>query len=212
MRKSYPTTPKQSNQSGARRRVTQNKSPSDNKQILQTMKCPLYAPIYSFHRVIESGYDITTDGINPSLVAMRFTLDILPNYLDFVRLFDLYKISKVEIEWLPEYTEFTDASVLSNAVNVRFNSAINLTDNSTPATVNEILEYQQVLSTGVTKSHKRSFKPATLMSGLIPCDCWIPTWQPSQPYYGLKIGIPATGVAMTFRARVKLHVECANVK
>jgi hypothetical protein len=177
------------------------------------MKCPIYRPIYKFQRVIErDGYDIVADGINPSLSGLLFTLDSLPDYTDFTRLFDMYRITKVEIEWKPEYTELTDAALVSNAVNVRFNSTVDISDSAAPGSVDEILQYQQLKSTGITQTHTRTFTPSFLMGGLVPCTCWLPTSAPSERHYGIKVGIPPTGVAMQFRSRVKLWVECANVQ
>lgn len=177
----------------------------------QVMKCPVYRPVYKFSRVIEERFDISTDGINPSLTAFVFTLDTLPDYTDFTRLFDMYRITKVEIDWVPEYTELTDAALVSNAVNVRFNSTVDLTDASAPASVDEVLQYQQLLSSGITKPHKRVWQPTFLMGGFVPCSCWLPTSAPSERHYGLKVAIPPTGVAMTFRSRCRLFVECSNV-
>ena len=177
----------------------------------QVMKCPVYRPVYKFSRVVEGVFDISTDGINPSLLAYVFRLDTLPDYTDFTRLFDMYRITKVEIDWVPEYTELTDAALVSNAVNVRFNSTVDLTDASAPASVDEILQYQQLLSSGITKPHKRVWQPTFLMGGYVPCSCWLPTSAPSERHYGLKVAIAPTGVAMTFRSRCRLCVECSNV-
>lgn len=192
------------------RRASQKKSPNQlNNQI---MKCPVFRPVYKFTRTSEdAAFNIVCDGINPTLSAFTFSLSQVPNSTDFTNLFDMYHITKIEIDWVPEYTELTDASVLSNAVNVRFNSAIDLTDSLAPASVNEVLQFQQLVSTGITKPHARKWSPTFLMGGLVPCSCWLPTTSPAERHYGLKIGVPATGVAMTFRAKVKYFVECANV-
>lgn len=205
-------TTKRNNIRGANRRVTQNKSPSQGQALsYELMKCPVYKPIYQFSRVIEEAYDIITDGVNPSLGALTFRLISLPSYTNFTNLFDLYRITKVQIDWVPEYTELTDAALVSNAVNVRFNTAVDISDATIPANVDSILQYQQLSSTGITKPHSRTFAPAMLMGGLVPCSCWLPTSASSEAHYGLKYAIPATGVAMIFRSRVKLWVECANV-
>lgn len=176
------------------------------------MNTPVFRPVYKFTRTIEGRYDVTTNGISQELQGFVFTLDQLPGYTDFTNLFDMYRISKIEIEWLPEYTELTDASVLSNAVNARFNSSVDISDVSPPASVDDLLQYQTVKSTGITKSHKQSFAPSFLMGGLVPCSCWLPTSNPSERHYAIKIAVEPTGVAMTFRSRVKYYVEMANVQ
>ena len=204
-----PNTPKHNSKRAASRRVSQNKAPTQSNS--QIMKCPVYRPVYKFSRVIEERYDIITNGISAALGAFIFTLDALPSYTDFTNLFDMYKITKIEIDWVPEYTELTDAALVSNAVNVRFNTAIDLADANSPVTVDELLEYSTLKSTGITKPHARSWRPTFLMGGSVPCECWLPTSSPSERHYALKYAIPPTGIAMTFRSRVRLHVECANV-
>lgn len=176
------------------------------------MNTPVFRPIYKFSRTLEreGTYDVVCDGINPSLNGFQFSLDSLPGYTDFTNLFDMYRIAKIEIEWSPEYTELTDAALVSNAVNVRFNSAVDITDNSA-ISVDDLLQYQNLKTTMITQVHKQQWTPAFLMSGLVPCSCWLPTSSPSERHFGIKVSVPPTGVAMTFRARVKLFVECANV-
>jgi hypothetical protein len=175
------------------------------------MNCPVYRPVYKFTRTIEQAFDVTCDGISPALYGFYFTLGQLPGYTDFTNLFDMYRLAKIEIDWMPEYTELTDAALVSNAINVRFNSAIDISDDSNPTTVDELLQYQQVVSTGITQPHKRSFVPCFLMGGNVPCNCWLPTTSSDVRHFSVKVAIPPTGAAMTFRSRVKFYVECANV-
>ena len=141
--------------------------------------------------------------------VFNFSLNDLPNYTEFTALFDLYKIERIEIEWTPEYTELTDASVLSSALNVYFNSAIDPAGN-TPASVDDVLQYRSLQSTPITKMHKRDFVPAYLMDGIIPTSTYISCASPSSNLYGLVYAIPATGVAMTFRSRVKYYLSMAQ--
>lgn len=141
--------------------------------------------------------------------VFNFSLNDLPNYTEFTALFDLYKIERIEIEWTPEYTELTDAAPVSNAVNVYFNSAIDPAGN-TPASVDDVLQYRSLQSTSITKMHKRDFVPAYLMDGVIPASTYISCASPSINLYGLVYGIPATGVAMTFRSRAKFYLSMAQ--
>lgn len=205
--------PKQTNKRAANRRVSQNKAPvTINGQNQVALTTPIYRPIYKFARTITgTAFDVVNDGINPSLYSFQFTLNSLPNPSDFTGLFDMFRFSKIEIDWVPEYTELTDAAPLSNAVNVRFNSAIDLSDNTAPVSVDQVLQYQNCVSTGITKPHRRSWMPSILLSGAIPCHSWVPSASASTAHLGIKVAVPPCGVSMTFRARVKIHLECANV-
>lgn len=199
-----------SNNIPRKRKPSKRPSRGQSSSASNAMTTPIYRPIHKFHRVVESGYDIVTDGINPSLSGFVFALSSLPSFTDFTNLFDLYRIVKIDIDWVPEYTELTDAALVSNAVNVRFNSSIDLQDGTAPLAVNNILEYETLQSTPITKPHRRSFRPTILMGGVFPCNCWVPTASPNERHYAVKVAIPPTGVAMTFRARIKFWIECAN--
>jgi len=203
------TTARSNNKRGASRRVSQNKS--SGQQQTFSMNTPVYRPIHKFTRTIESLYDITTDGINPTLNGLVFRLSDLPSFTDFTNLFDMFRIARIDIDWVPEYTELTDAALVSNAVNVRFNSVVDLVDNAAPISVNDLLQFESLKATSITKPHSRSWKPTFLMGGSVPCSCFLPTSSSGERHYAIKVAIPPTGVAMTFRSRVKLHVECANV-
>lgn len=161
-----------------------------------------------FTRTVEGLFDITTNGIAANFGVFNFSLNDLPNSAEFTVLFDQYKIEQIEIEWTPEYTELTDAALVSNAVNVFLNSAIDPAGN-TPTSVDDVLQYRSLHSTSITKPHKRTFVPAVLMDGIIPASCYISCASPSTNLWGVVYGIPPTGVAMTFRSRVKYHLSMA---
>lgn len=140
--------------------------------------------------------------------TFNFSLVDVPNSTEFTTLFDTYKIERIEIEWYPEYTELTDAALVSNAVNVQLNTAIDPSGYS-PATVSDVLQYRTLHSTGITKQHKRSFIPAYLMDGIVPVSAYISTQSPSTNWFGVLYGVVPTGVAMTFRSRVKFFLSLA---
>jgi len=174
------------------------------------MSQPQYSPIVKFVRTVQSSsFDITCDGINPSIGIINFSLNDLPNSTEFSALFQMYKIDKVEVTYRPEYTELTDASVLSNAVNVNFNSAVDPSGN-TPSAVNDVLQFQNCKSTGITKLHSRAFKPYLLMDGTTPCHCFVSTNSATTNFWGFSYGIPPTGVAMVFRSTFKYHLVCGG--
>ena len=124
--------------------------------------------------------------------------------------YGVVRITKVKLEWRPEYTELTDAALVSNAVNVNFNSAVDPTNVNSPANVDEVTQYQSCKSTGITRPHKRTFVPSILMGGVTPCNCSISTQSPSERHYAIKYGIPPTGVAMTFRCVATYYLECST--
>jgi diketogulonate reductase-like aldo/keto reductase len=170
------------------------------------MWTPVVSPIHKFERTVEGLFDQTNNGLVDTISVLNFSLNDLPNFAEFTALYDMYKIARVEIEFTPEYTELTDAALVSNAINVFFNSAVD------PAGIgitvlNDILQFKTLASTPITKNHKRTLVPATLMGGLTPCSCWITTTSTATNLFGLDIAIQACGVAMTFRSRAKYFLE-----
>jgi hypothetical protein len=187
------------------RRASQNKSPNAR------VTSPIQTTPIKFQRTIEGQYDIVCDGINPSLGVFNFSLNDLPSYTEFTALFDQYKIEQIEIEWYPEYTELTDAALVSNAVNVQVNTAIDVAG-ATPATVSDVLQFRTLHSTGITKCHKRVFKPAYLIDGILPSSVYLNCSSPSSNWFGVSYGVSPTGVAMTFRSRAKFYLSMACAK
>lgn len=161
-----------------------------------------------FQRTVEGLYDIVCDGVNPSTGTLNFSMVDLPNSTEFTTLFDLYKIESVEIEWFPEYTELTDAALVSNAVNVQLNTAIDPAGFSVTS-VSDVLQYRTLHSTPVTKQHKRILNPCVLVDGIMPVSMYLSCASPSVNWYGVVYAIEPTGVAMTFRSRVKFTLSMA---
>lgn len=186
--------------SGAKRRVSQNKSP-------QNFSTPSQGPSLKFERTIEGIFDITCDGINPSVGTINFSLNDLPNSTEFTSLFDQYRLDKVEIEWYPEYTQLVDSALVSNAVNTQVNTAIDPVGFSV-VSVADVLQYRTMMATGITKCHKRTLKPMYLIDGVLPINSFVSTSTPSLNWYGVAYGIAPTGVAMTFRSRAKYYITC----
>lgn len=171
---------------------------------------PTLGSVFRTSRRVDGQYDVTTDGINPSLTTLSFTLDSLPNFTDFTNLFQFYRIARVDLSFRPEYTELTDAALVSNAVNVSFNSAVWFGGTSAPTSVNVVRQNNTCSSTMITRNHTRKFTPLVLMDGNMPCSCRLTTQTPSVKHFGLQVGVDPTGVAMVFRATVVIHLELSG--
>lgn len=171
-----------------------------------SMQTPNIGPTIKVTRRLVEGFDITCDGINPSVGIFNFSLNDLPSSSEFTSLFQLYRLDEVNIKWRPEYTELTDAALVSNAVNVGFNSAVSVIG-ATPVTVADVLQNSNCSTTSITKEHDVRFRPALLMDGTSPCYCFVSTASPSSNWWGLQYAIPPTGVAMTFSATVVYRIS-----
>lgn len=195
-----------------RRNRSSNDTSAPTQATAAMMVQPRFRPVAFFSRTVEERFDIACDGINPSLGAFVFTLSQLPDFTDFTNLFTVYRLNKIKLNWKPEYTELTDAALVSNAVNVNFSSAICQTDSNAPGSVQEVTQFQNCKSTGITKPHQRTLVPAITNDQGMICHCYVATINPDTRHYGLKYGIPPTGVAMQFRSIVTFYFELAGAR
>jgi len=163
------------------------------------MQTPNLGPSILLTRRIEGLFDIITNGIAANFGVFNFSLNDLPGSSDFTALFQMYRIESIEIEWRPEYTELTDAALVSNAVNCCLNTAIN-NIGSTPTSVDDVLQNSNCSSSSITRQHKVRFRPCVLMDNVSPCYCFVSSQSPSTNWWGISYGIQATGIAMTFRS------------
>lgn len=163
------------------------------------MQVPNLGPSIRLTRRCEDLFNIVCDGINPSVGVFNFSLNDLPSSAEFTALFQMYRIDEVEIVWRPEYTELTDAALVSNAVNVSINTAVNLIG-AAPATVDDVLQNSNCSSSSITRQHSVRFKPAILMDNTSPCYCFLSSQSPATNWWGLSYGIKPTGIAMTLRS------------
>lgn len=177
------------------------------------VKQPTLYPRIVVTRLIQSGtYDQINNGITATLAVINFSLNDVPGYTELTAMYQTYCIEQVELWFRPEYTELTDASALSNSVNVDFYSAIDLVDSSAPVNVDAVCEYQSCAHTSITKDHYRKIRPNYLIDGIAPACGLISTASPSTNWYGLKVAIPPCGVAMTFRAVAKFKIALVGLK
>ena len=202
----------QNNRKQQNARGTKKQNSVTQAASMPVMRQPLYKPIVTFRRTVQSSsFDIVCDGINPTIGVINFSLNDVPNSTEFSTLFQMWKIQSVSCTFRPEYTELTDAALVSNAVNVNFNSAVD-PFGSTPTSVNDVLQFQNCKSTGITKVHSRLVKPTLLMDGTSPCDCFVSTTSPALNFWSFVYGIPPTGIAMTFRSTLIYGIVLAGAR
>lgn len=173
---------------------------------------PNFYPRTTITRTVQEPYNITTDGISPDLIGINFSLADVPGATELAALYQTYCIEQVELWFRPEYTVLSDASALSNSVNVDLYSAIDLTNSSAPASVAAVCEYQNCAHTSIVRTHYRKIRPAYLIDALLPSCAMMSTASLSSDWMGLKVAIPPTGIAMTFRTIAKFKISFAGLK
>ena len=153
-----------------------------------------------------------------------FKLEDLPNNHDFQTVFDMYRIVKVILHFIP----------LNNAIDIyggnppavqsggMLYTCKDYNDVNNPATVSEVASYQTCKFTPSYEKHVRSIKPLLFSEdesgGNIPFQpansTWIPITKDGLTYCGIKWGINASPDATRIKYQVigQYHVEFKNVK
>ena len=216
MYKNIQQGPKKRSNGGRRRRFNAQinlPSQAPSSQALATpIRQPNLFPSICVTRMVDGPFNIANDGINPSLAAINFSLSDVPGYGEFTAMWSTYCIEQVEIWFRPEYTVLSDASALSNSVNVEFYSAIDLVDGGAPTAVTQVQEYQSCAHTSIVTTHYRKIRPSYMLDAVAPSCARVSTASPSLNWFGLKIAVPPCGIAMTFRAVAKYKIVLTSLK
>lgn len=217
---------RRSRSGSSRRRAKAPKRIKLGKQIMRwyNPKRKIANQIHSFKRVgaIENISVIGGAGYHR---AFQFTLDQLPNFNEWVNLYDCYRIKKVTLRIEPTFTEnnLLDPIVLNN----KWLRAVHDYDDATPLiSENDYFEYGNMKSYAANRLIKVTLYPkvsAEIYRSLISTSYeqrsspWLdlsPTGA-NIPHYGIKIYFPYLGVAsenLQFRVLATYYVDCKQTK
>lgn len=161
--------------------------------------------VWYFKRHFETTSLLAAADGQDSIQTYQFTLDLLPAYADFQNLFDWYKINYITLNIMPYFSEATNTGTLvafsttSSVSNLRIFTAVDYNDNSTPASINAIREYQNCKVTRYIFGQKRKFRPRPLIeTNTSNPDVQYPIGNPwvstdtsgvQCPHFGLKLGV-----------------------
>lgn len=178
---------KSNNKSGAQGKVSQNKSSQSGQM-----------NIYKFKRHVE--LDTLYSGADgaDSFQTYYFGLSQLPGYNEFSALFDQYRITKVELDFVPSISTYSANNFTTTATpaGLRIFSCIDYNSVPTGSTINAMREYENCKVTQYIKGHKRSFKPKVVLDvdsgdNLAQYDTepWLSTGGTGIYYWGMKVAV-----------------------
>lgn len=179
---------------------------------------------YFFKRRFIKG-TLTFGGLAETFLSYTFKLTDLPNYQEFTNLFDRYRINKVTVTIIPNWTA-NDANPITTTerVNPCIYSLIDYTEDGLPTSLNDMFEDTQCKVTRGAKVHSRTFRPAilqqafksTITTGYQPAwGKWITTDDSAMPYYCLKVGLDKTQTQnnnWTAKVFMTYYIQCKDVK
>ena len=170
--------------------------------------------VYTFERSNQAT-TIVVQGTTPVDLfgALAFSLNQFPDFTEFTSLFDQYRISTIQLEFVPTTGQNTGSPILT---------AIDY-DDSTPVTsVGALLEYNTLMITSPGQFFQRTFNPKVSVAtyqGIATTayssmgGIWIDAGYPAVQYYGLKYAAPfIAGVNYQVNVYVKAVIQCRNTR
>lgn len=179
---------------------------------------------YFFKRKFLKG-TWTLNNVSEVFTSYTFKLSDLPNYTEFTNLFDRYRILKVAVILVPNWTTNDLNPVTSTErTNPSIYSVIDYTEDGTPASLSEMYEDSQCKITRGGRIHKRVFTPAVLASSFetITTTAYTPKWKqwittddPATPHYALKLAGDKTYTSsnnFTVKVFMTYYIQCKDIK
>ena len=167
--------------------------------------------VYSFKRTYNLGTGATS-ALTPTLNGSNYSLNDLPGYLEFTNLFDYYKITGIRVRLIPYQTQSNSTGTVNNASNVPIFYVVDTSDNTPPASVEELCEYENCKITNLYSGFDIFFRPKFADATSASRDGWVACSNPSLNYYGFKYAIPPTVNNMTFYTVVSFYVSFKDPK
>lgn len=206
-----------------RRRMVSRRRPMTRRNRL-TRRRRIYrrramrSSVYHFKRTFIGG--AITSATTTTLGAYSLQFSNLPQNTEFTSLFDMYRINKIVIKFIPNHNS---SEMGATKYIPQFHTAIDYTDATAPANLEELYQYQSWRMTNGSKVHTRQWVPSVLIDALestptqatIPkLKQWISTEQTDVKFFGLKYGLGATNAAgdVSFTPYVTYYYSCKTVK
>jgi hypothetical protein len=182
--------------------------------------------IHRFTRSTQTSIAIT-DGIVYG--AKAFTLSDLPDYSEFVNLFDAYRITKVELRLIPECNAASYPPGNSAAIIPNIYMAEDRNDDTAWSSINSALQMEDLVVTRMDKEMSFTIRPKCALAAYSTAftsytqlgpdvDIWVDTNSPNVKFYSWKWitdGSMETGTGSVHLGRfiliAKYFVECKQV-
>lgn len=175
--------------------------------------------IHHFKRTIT--FDPIISQTTDSFGSYAFQFNQLPNFSEFIQLYDSYRINKMVIKYVPNINSANAGSTPM----CQFHSVLDYND-ATPLTLlTSAFEYQNWKMTRGAKVHTRTLTPAILdgvgnAGGVTPSFVkpaykqWIATSSANIPHFGLKwVAEATTNVSdIDWRPYITVYFSCKSVK
>lgn len=191
------------------------------KQILQ--------PVQHFKRSVYLAGNIVSSVTSDTFGALSFTLSQVPNNVEFTSLYDQYRINGIKWTLIPrgniaDITPTGTAGVFQGQSTGVF-TALDYDDATTPTSVNQLMEYQNVKMTRAHQMHSRYFKPRYNLAGVENLGTglitnikntkagWLDCDKITVPHFGIKYCLQQNvNYALQYDVKVDFYLSFKNVR
>jgi len=179
-------------------------------------------PTIHLKRIIRTGTLNTATSAVQAYVK-EFTLAQMPNVGEYSVLFELYRLNKVSIKFIPSQTiqEAPGLPAISAPNIGSIISVIDYTDVSVPGTQDQLLQYSTAKRHRHGRAFTRTFRPAvaneiyqsSAFTGYSPkWKQWISTDYLNIPHYGFKLWMDATPVSFSYEIWTTYYFSLKGTK
>jgi len=169
---------------------------------------------HHFVQNIEYGLVLTSSAGGATFFAKSFVFSDLPQVTSFTALFDQYKIDSIEVWITPTSTTNLNQTV------VLYDAVVDYDDDTTPTTINQLLNYtncvQQTATSGVYFRFVPHVAVAAFGGGVFTSfknerASWIDSGSPAVRHYGIKMACTSAVNTVVFELRGRMHFSTRNV-
>jgi len=153
-----------------------------------------------------------------TLTAYQFNLNQIPLTSNFTNLYDQYRICGIKVTFYPPVTQVSTITTINTpTAAARMFSAIDLNDNTPPASTDEIREYENCKINPITEKHVRYIPfPKFINSSGQNVNDWISSSNPGTAHYGLKVAVEPMGststLSMNYNVEACFYLCFKNIK
>lgn len=178
--------------------------------------------IFKFKRWVDIG-NINATSMADTFGVINVRLADLPNQGEFATLFDQYRITKLNVVFIPNQNYAVVASVGSSTTKIM--TAIDYDDATAWTNVNDALQYESLLISNFDEKFSRKFKPKTTSAvfdnsqNLVSqtselTSKWLDIANANAQYFGLKYALTQTtsSFASGWRVYMQVSIELKNVR
>ena len=169
----------------------------------------------AIHKVIGQGTvpaALVANSVSPQYYSRYFVGGDLDNFSSLSAVFDQYRITKIDVWFVPSVTNNTDGTQTVSDLY----TAVDIDDASTPTALNQLFQYESVIATKALTGHHHSWSPQLSVgaygsTGFIQSvnerNKWIDCGSSTAQHYGIKAALSVGTLPVKYDLIFRIHAE-----